>query len=107
MFPAWPAPGQSGAMDWKLIGATFGTVFLAELGDKTQLATLTFAASGSSRWAVFLGSAAALVLSSAIAVLAGEAVARVVSPKVIQRAAAAMFLALGAWMLWASLARAS
>ncbi len=87
-------------MDWKLVGTTFVAIFLAELGDKTQLATLTFSASGTSRWAVFLGSATALVLTSAIAVLAGEAIVRVVSPKIIQRVAAVAFLVIGGWMLW-------
>ena len=61
-------------MDWKLTLTTFGAVFIAELGDKTQLATLAFTTSGGSRWAVFIGSAGALVATSAIAVLAGEAV---------------------------------
>ncbi len=87
-------------MDWKLAGTTFVTVFLAELGDKTQLATLTFAAGGASRWAVFLGSASALVFSAAIAVLAGEAVTRFVSPRTLQRIAAGAFIVLGLWMLW-------
>lgn len=85
-------------MDWKLFATTFGAVFLAELGDKTQLATLSFAASGSSRWAVFLGSALALVLTSAIAVVFGEALTRVVSPKTLQRGAGILFLAIGAWV---------
>lgn len=89
-------------MDWKLVGTTFVAIFLAELGDKTQLATLTFSAAGTSRWAVFLGSAAALVATSAIAVLAGEAIVRVVSPKVIQRVAAVAFLVIGGWMLWST-----
>ncbi|MBK7863259.1 MAG: TMEM165/GDT1 family protein [Archangiaceae bacterium] len=87
-------------MDWKLMGTTFAAVFIAELGDKTQLATLSFATSGSSRWAVFLGSATALVLTSAIAVVFGEALTRVVSPKVLQRAAGALFLVIGAWVSW-------
>ena len=89
-------------MDWKLVGTTFAAVFLAELGDKTQLATLAFASGGSSRWAVFLGSASALVLSSLIAVLAGEALARAVSPRLLQRSAGVLFVVIGAWVLWAS-----
>lgn len=89
-------------MDWKLIATTFGTVFLAELGDKTQLATLTFASAGSSRWAVFLGSAGALVASSAMAVLAGEAMTRVVSPNTLQRLAGIAFVVIGLWVFWSA-----
>ena len=89
-------------MDWKLVGTTFVAVFIAELGDKTQLATLSFAASGSSRWPVFLGSALALVASSAIAVLAGEALARAVPPLVLQRLAGVLFVVLGGWALWSA-----
>jgi putative Ca2+/H+ antiporter (TMEM165/GDT1 family) len=89
-------------MDWKLALTTFGAVFLAELGDKTQLATLSFATSGQSRLAVFIGSAAALVCTSALAVLAGEALVRVVSPRVLQRAAGALFVVIGGWVLWSS-----
>ena len=87
-------------MDWKLLATTFAAVFIAELGDKTQLATLSFAASGSSRLPVFLGSALALVCTSAIAVFAGEAITRVISPRTLQRIAGVLFLAIGAWMLW-------
>ena len=86
-------------MDLKLMGTTFIAVFLAELGDKTQLATLTFASSGSSRWAVFLGSAAALVCTSALAVLGGEAVARLVPPVLIKRIAGLAFVVIGLWVL--------
>jgi putative Ca2+/H+ antiporter (TMEM165/GDT1 family) len=81
-------------MDWKLFASTFGAIFLAELGDKTQLATLSLA-SGGSRWVVFAGAALALVASSAIAVLAGEAVSRVIPPIWIRRGAGALFLVLG------------
>lgn len=87
-------------MDLKLLGATFVSVFLAELGDKTQLATLSLASAGSSRWAIFLGSSLALITTSAIAVLGGEAIARVVPPVWIQRVAGLSFFAIGGWLLW-------
>lgn len=86
-------------MDWKLFLSTFGVIFLAEIGDKTQLATLSLAAGGSSRWIVFAGAALALVATSAIAVLAGEAVSRLFPPLWMQRAAGVSFLILGVWML--------
>lgn len=86
-------------MDWKLLFSTFGAVFLAELGDKTQLATLSLAAGSTSRWAVFAGSALALCATSAIAVAAGDLVGRLVSPLVLRRLAGAAFLALGALYL--------
>ena len=86
-------------MDLKLLATTFVTVFLAELGDKTQLATLTFAAESKSRWVVFLGAAAALVTTSAIAAVAGEAVSRVVPVLWLKRVAGAAFIAIGLWTL--------
>jgi Ca2+/H+ antiporter, TMEM165/GDT1 family len=82
-------------MDWKLLGSTFLAIFLAEIGDKTQLATLSLAAGGSSRWVVFAGSALALVATSAIAVVAGEALSRAIPPIWLRRAAGALFLVLG------------
>jgi putative Ca2+/H+ antiporter (TMEM165/GDT1 family) len=57
-------------MDWKALVSTFGVVFLAELGDKTQLATFALTASGRSKTAVLIGSASALVLTSVLAVAA-------------------------------------
>jgi putative Ca2+/H+ antiporter (TMEM165/GDT1 family) len=86
-------------MDWKLFGSTFVAIFVAELGDKTQLATLSLSAGGSSRWVVFAAAASALVATSALAVLLGEAVSRVVSPVWLQRGAGVVFLALGALFL--------
>jgi putative Ca2+/H+ antiporter (TMEM165/GDT1 family) len=86
-------------MDLRLLVSTFGLVFLAELGDKTQLATLSLAASGKSRLAVFAGAAAALMLTSGIAVLLGEALARAIPPVWIQRIAGAGFLVMGLLML--------
>ena len=82
-------------MDWKLFASTFAAIFLAEIGNKTQLATLSLAASGSSRWTVFAGSALALVATSAIAVLGGEALSRVLPPIWLARGAGVLFIVLG------------
>jgi putative Ca2+/H+ antiporter (TMEM165/GDT1 family) len=90
------------AMDWKLAATTFAAVFIAEIGDKTQLATLSFAASGTSRLSVFAGSALALVTTSLIAVVAGEALTRVVSPQMLQRSAGVLFVVIGMWVLWST-----
>jgi putative Ca2+/H+ antiporter (TMEM165/GDT1 family) len=85
-----------------LMLTTFVSVFVAELGDKTQLATMALsgdAPSANARIYVFAGASLALVTTSAIGVLAGAAIGRVLSPQLIQRAAGVLFLALGAWML--------
>ena len=81
--------------NWNLFASTFAAILLAELGDKTQLATLSLAAGSSSRWVVFAGSALALVVTSAVAVLLGEAVARFISPVWLRRIAGVAFLVLG------------
>ena len=78
-------------MDWKLLGSTFGLIFLAELGDKTQLATFALASGAESRWAVFLG--------AAIAVLFGDAVSRFVPELWLRRGAGTLFIVLGAVFL--------
>jgi Ca2+/H+ antiporter, TMEM165/GDT1 family len=82
-------------MDWKTLASTFGAIFVAELGDKTQLATLSMAAGARAKWAVFAGSALALIATSAIAVLAGSAVTRVVPAHWLRRIAGAVFIGLG------------
>lgn len=82
-------------MDWKLFFSTFAAIFVAELGDKTQLAGLSLAAGAKSKWIVFAGSALALTLSSAIAVGLGEGVSRFVSPLWLRRAAGGIFILLG------------
>jgi putative Ca2+/H+ antiporter (TMEM165/GDT1 family) len=86
-------------MDWRLLFSTFGVIFLAELGDKTQLATFGIAATGESRWAVFVGAALALTATSAVAVLVGDAVTRVVPEIWIRRAAGLLFVGIGACYL--------
>ncbi len=86
-------------MDLRSFMTTFGLVFLAELGDKTQLATMSMAATGGQKWLVFAAAALALVLSSLIAVLVGDLLRSRVDPVLVQRSAAALFLVLGGWML--------
>jgi len=88
-------------MDTKLFVTVFGTVFLAELGDKTQLATLLFASkSATALWTVFFAAAAALVLTSAIGVVGGATLSHSVNPKYLTYAAGIGFIAIGAWTLW-------
>lgn len=89
-------------MDWKVFGTVAGTVFLAEIGDKTQLATMTFAAQGGGKWAIFLGSSLGLVAAAGVGVLAGSVVSRWVEPAVLTRIAGVAFVAIGAWTLWKS-----
>ncbi len=89
-------------MDWKVLITTFGMILLAELGDKTQLATFSFAAETKSPAAVFLGAAGALCLTSLIAVIFGAAISRIVPPAYLRNAAGALFVIMGLWMLFFS-----
>jgi len=86
-------------MDIKVVLTTFGMIFLAELGDKTQLATFAFAAESKTRLAVFIGSAGALILSSLLAVIFVSAVSRLIPPNYIKMGAGVLFVLLGLWML--------
>lgn len=82
------------------MATVFGLVFLAELGDKTQLATMLFAArSPENLLAVFLGSSLALVLASAIGVVAGSFLSQFVSEKILAYVAGVGFLVIGAWTI--------
>jgi putative Ca2+/H+ antiporter (TMEM165/GDT1 family) len=87
-------------MDYKLILTTFGLVFLAELGDKTQLAAFCLSADCDSKLSVFIGSALALVLSSLLAVLCGGLVARLVPPQYIKIGAGVFFIVVGLWTVF-------
>ena len=95
-------------MDWKMFATVFGTVFLAELGDKTQLATLLFASRGAEAlWTIFFAAAAALVLTSAIGVAAGALISQYMNPKYLSYAAGIGFIAIGAWTLFQASASGS
>jgi putative Ca2+/H+ antiporter (TMEM165/GDT1 family) len=86
-------------MDFKIVFTTFWMIFLAELGDKTQLATFAFAAETKSRLAVFLGSAGALILTSLLAVVFGSIISRLVPAYYVKIGAGGLFVLLGLWML--------
>ena len=91
-------------MDTKLALTIFITVFLAELGDKTQLATVLFAADAKhSPWLVFAASSAALVCAAGLGVLAGGWVARYVDTRLLSIVAGAGFVLIGAWTLISAL----
>ena len=84
----------------KAFFSVFITVFLAEIGDKTQLATMLFAAEAkSSKWIIFAGSALALVCAAAIGVLVGAQIERFVSPRTLKVVAGIGFIAIGVWTL--------
>ncbi len=94
-------------VDIKIAATVFGVVFLAELGDKTQLATLLFSARSPDRLVtVFVGSSLALIVASAIGVLAGGFVAQYLNPKLLSLIAGAGFILIGAWTIWQSMASA-
>jgi len=89
-------------MDLRLFATVFSTVFIAELGDKTQLATLLYASDASHpKMTVFAASATALVLTSALGVLGGSLIGEYVNPKVVRWVAGCGFIGVGLWVLLA------
>ena len=89
-------------MDPKLFATVFATIFIAELGDKTQLATLLYASDAAHpRVTVFAASAAALIASSALAVLAGSFLSQYLDPRIVRWVAGLGFIAVGVWVLLA------
>ena len=86
-------------MDWKIFGTAFITLFLAELGDKTQLAVITMTAKTESKISVFLGASLALVLVSLLGVLLGGILSEYVPTEWLQRIVAAAFIIIGVLML--------
>lgn len=90
-------------MDWKILGTAFVTLFLAELGDKTQLAIITMSAKTESKLAVFIGASLALVFVSLLAVLFGGLLTQFIPTEWLQRIVAIAFIAIGILMLFGKL----
>ena len=86
-------------MSRSLFWATFVTVFLAELGDKTQLAAMTATAKSGALWTVFAAASAALICATALGVMVGGALFRYVPEQTIKYLAGAGFIAMGLWVL--------
>jgi putative Ca2+/H+ antiporter (TMEM165/GDT1 family) len=87
-------------VEYKTLFTVFAAVFVAELGDKTQLATMLFASGKDvSKLTVFVGASLALVVASGIGVLAGAAISQYVSERALRYVAGAGFIAIGAWTL--------
>jgi putative Ca2+/H+ antiporter (TMEM165/GDT1 family) len=84
----------------KIIFSTFLLVFIAELGDKTQLTTMLLSAESNSKAAVFFGSSLALVCSSLLGVLFGSIINKYIPPNIIQTAAAIAFILIGILLLF-------
>jgi putative Ca2+/H+ antiporter (TMEM165/GDT1 family) len=86
-------------MDYRVLITTFGIIFLAEMGDKTQLAAMTMAAQTKRPWAVFVGASLALAAVSGLGVVVGSVIGEYIPLEWVKRAAAVAFIIIGILML--------
>ena len=87
-------------MEWKVFATVLVTVFIAELGDKTQLATMLFAADKEvSKLTVFVAASLALILASAMGVAAGSLLSGMINEKILHYVAGAGFILIGGWTI--------
>lgn len=86
-------------MDFRVLLTTFGIIFLAEMGDKTQLAAMTMSAQTKKPWAVFIGSSLALAAVSALGVVVGGVLGEYLPLEWVKRVAAVAFIIIGVLML--------
>jgi len=86
-------------MDWKVFITTFGLVFLAELGDKTQLATITMVVKSQAPMAVFWGASLALATVTLIGVVSGKILTELISSFYLEKAMGALFIIAGILIL--------
>jgi len=87
-------------LEYKILLTVFISIFIAELGDKTQLATLLFASNKEvSKLTVFLGASMALIVASGIAVIAGYALSQHINEKYLNYLAGIGFIGIGIWTL--------
>jgi putative Ca2+/H+ antiporter (TMEM165/GDT1 family) len=89
---------KPGKWDWQAFAATFSLLFLAELGDKTQLAVLGVASKQPAAWSVFAGGALALTFVTALGVVGGEQLCQLIPEKLLLKISSAAFIAMGILM---------
>jgi len=87
-------------MDWKIFLTTFGALLLAELGDKTQLATICLTCETGKPWTVFLGAASALVAITFLSVVFGQTITSFIPHQYLQKGAALLFIIIGVSILF-------
>jgi putative Ca2+/H+ antiporter (TMEM165/GDT1 family) len=85
-------------MDWKVLASTFALLFVAELGDKTQLAVISMTCKHQKPWAVFIGAAVALAAVTLIGVVCGQAITRILPGQLLQKVSAGLFILFGLLM---------
>ena len=85
---------------WQVFVSTFATIFLAELGDKTQVTTLLMSAESHKPWVVFAGAGSALVATSLLGVLLGRWLATRLSPQTLEKSAGITLLVIAVWLGW-------
>ena len=88
-------------MDWKIFLSTFVTIFLAEMGDKTQFAAMAASSASKSTWTVLLAVILGLSCAGVIGVVFGRAIADIVSPNMIKYISGSLFIMAGLWILLA------
>jgi putative Ca2+/H+ antiporter (TMEM165/GDT1 family) len=92
--------GLDTVMDWKLLWSTFVLLFVAELGDKTQLAVICASANTDCPRTVFLGASLALVAVTLLGTVAGQVITQLISPDILRKGAAGLFVLMGVLMFF-------
>jgi putative Ca2+/H+ antiporter (TMEM165/GDT1 family) len=98
--PQSPPEASPKLSAWPVFTSTFVTIFLAEMGDKTQVATLLMTAQSQHPWLVFAGAALALIATSLLGVAVGYWLSRHLTPKVLNPTVATLMLAIAAWLIF-------
>lgn len=87
-------------MDWKMFAATFATIFIAELGDKTQFAAIAASAQSKNLLGTLLAVILALTFAGALGVLFGRVLAEFITPDLIRYVSGTVFVLMGIWIFW-------
>ena len=87
-------------MEWHLFWITFGTIFLAELGDKTKLGVLSLSATSKSPLTIFVSASLALISATFVGVLAGTLLAKFINPKLLSIGGGLVFIVVGIWIIF-------